>query len=164
MPSMYKLFVAFSLGIGSLAYGLKLLWGPLLYENATASAPIGIYYRTFDQELRKGDYTIVALPLDLPSYGCKKGHLLLKKVAAMPGEAYEITEDGLVVKNASGKPNKTYKIYRSKKLPQLPYGSFVVPEGSLLFLNEPDTSLDSRYLGPIAKEKIVARVSLLIER
>lgn len=159
----YKTFIVFTLGLGVFVYNMNFYWGPLLYENLTTSAPRGIYYKTLDQKLDRGDYAIIALPVDLPAYERKKGYLLLKKAALLAGEKYEITADRLITLDSETRELREYSLVRSKHLPQLAPGSYKVPYKAYLFLNEPENSLDSRYLGPIGKNHVIAKVKLLLD-
>ncbi len=127
-----------------------------LFKNLSPSAPFGIYAMSINQKLSYDDYTIVSLPIDMPSLNVKKGFPLLKKIEGFPGDHYTITKNALFINGRS------YKIYHRKDLPCLRPGNYIVPPGKFLFLNDPDISFDSRYLGPINSRNIIKKVFLLI--
>ena len=141
--------------ISILALGTA-LWGNLLYTNVSPSAPSGIYMATPDQTMTYGDYAVVSCPVDLPELHIPKGYKILKKAAAFPGDTYTVSSTALYT------GGKSYHIFHNANLPRLPLGTFTVPEGTILFLNDPADSLDSRYLGPIPTAFLDKRVTLLL--
>lgn len=130
-------------------------FGPIFYTNSTASAPRGIYLAVPGQ-LSYGDYAIVASPASIPDIHIQQGDLLLKKAAAFPDDTYEMTANRLAVNG------RVYPVYHLPYLPTQPAGSYTVPEGTILFVNDPVISLDSRYFGPIPQANIKKKVMLLI--
>ena len=135
---------------------LHVLIGPLIYTNDTESAPRGVYVVSPDQHLTYGDYVIVHAPVAIPDIKIPYDFRLLKRVAAFPGDTYTVTDDVMATNG------QVYPIYHRPWLPQLPHGTFSVPEGTMLFLNPPIHSLDSRYFGPIASSFVECNVFLLI--
>lgn len=129
--------------------------GPIFYTNSTASAPRGIYL-AIPGQVSYGDYAIVASPASIPDIHIQQGDLLLKKAAAFPGDTYEMTASRLAVNG------RVYPVYHLPYLPVQPAGSYAVPEGTILFLNDPVISLDSRYFGPIPLDNVKHKVLLLI--
>lgn len=134
-------------------------FGPLIYTNETASAPRGIYVVSLNQHLTYGDYVIVHAPVAVPKIHIPKDYLLLKRIAAFQGDTYTVDEQALTV-NRNG---NIYPIYHKPWLPQLSQGKFSVPEGQMLFLNDPAYSLDSRYFGPIPLTAVQKKVVILID-
>jgi len=51
---------------------------------------------------------------------------------------------------------------RRGELPQLEAGTYTIPDGTLLLLNDTDDSFDSRYLGAIESSQIDKKVFLLL--
>lgn len=131
------------------------IFGPILYTNKTVSAPRGIYL-TVPGNVSYGDYAIVASPSSIPAIHIQQGDLLLKKAAAFPGDTYEMTASRLAVNG------RVYPIYHLPYLPTQPAGSYTVPKGTILFVNDPVISLDSRYFGPIPLDNVKHKVMLLI--
>lgn len=129
----------------------------VFYYNSTTSATRGFYMAVPYTTLQKGDYAIVSCPKDYPPLA-KEGALLLKRVEGLPGDTFTVEADSLVLNNES------YPIYHSVSyLPQLPQGTFKVPENMYLFLNAMPYSFDSRYIGPVTEDKIVKKVVLVFD-
>lgn len=135
---------------------LRLVFGPLVYTNDSASAPRGMYIASPNQQIHYGDYVIVHCPQDMPELHVKKGFPMLKKAAGFTGDSYEVTKDAIITHG------RTYPIQHLPYLPQLKPIKTGVPINAMLFLNEPPDSLDSRYLGPISIQNIDKKVFLLI--
>ena len=151
-----KVFVLLLLALIAFFTVLRLACGTLFYVNRTDSAPHGVYIPCIDQRLHAGDYVIVELPLDVPTLHVKKGFPLLKQVHGFAGEAYEITEEALIFKGRS------YPIFHKDGLPHQEEGKYLLPEGKLLLLNEPEDSFDSRYLGVVDEKQVKKKVRLWI--
>lgn len=142
------------------------------YINHTDSAPHGLYLRV-PGELSYGDYAVVQIPIEVTTPGgtTKKDSLLLKKAAAFEGDQYTITNTALQMVTPLPKVDnsdltyiqlRTYPINAANYLPHLKPGTYTVPQEHILFLNDPDGSLDSRYLGPIKKSNITSKVIIIV--
>lgn len=132
------------------------------YINDSDSAPHGVYMARFNIQsedasgarmdlLLKDLYYIVSLPVDVPALDKKAGFNLIKVCRGLPGTPYTVTDNELVL------DGKSYPISDRKGLPHIKPGNYIVPDDTVLFLNDPDTSFDSRYLGPVHR-KYVKRV------
>ena len=150
---IFVLSVIFLTLIGSV---LHLVCGKLLYCNMTNSAVRGLYAAAPDQNLARGDYVIVRLPEGIESLHVDAGFRLLKRVRGFPGESYTVDEEYLRTHDDS------YRIYHKDGLPQLEAGTYTIPDGTLLLLNDTDDSFDSRYLGTIESSQIDKKVFLLL--
>jgi len=129
---------------------------PLVYVNNTKSTAKGIYVREFTGDLYIGGYVIMRLP---KTYGkLQKGSLLLKQVQAFPGDEYIREGNMLLVRS------KRYPLSTDARMPQIPQGKHVVPDGMILLLNERNNSFDGRYIGPVSQDTIVARVRLVFNK
>ena len=129
------------------------------YINESDSAPHGVYMARFNIQsddgsgarmelMLPGFYYLVSLPVDVPALDKKAGLNLIKVCRGLPGTAYTVTETELVM------DGRSYPISGKAGLPHIKPGNYVVPEDAVLFLNDPDTSFDSRYLGPIGRKHI----------
>ena len=150
---IFVLSVIFLTLIGSVLY---LVCGKLLYCNMTNSAVRGLYAAAPNQSLARGDYVIVRLPEGIESLHVDAGFRLLKRVRGFPGESYTVDEEYLRTHDDS------YRIYHKDGLPQLEAGTYTIPDGTLLLLNDTDDSFDSRYLGTIESSQIDKKVFLLL--
>lgn len=150
---IFVLSVIFLILIGSV---LHFVYGKLLYCNMTDSAVRGLYAAAPNQNLARGDYVIVRLPEGIESLHVDAGFRLLKRVRGFPGESYTVDEEYLRTHDDS------YRIYHKDGLPQLEAGTYTIPDGTLLLLNDTDDSFDSRYLGAIESSQIDKKVFLLL--
>ena len=136
---------------------MRMLCGAFLWQNLTDSGPHGIYIYAPDQHLKRGDWCVVNLPMDVLGLNVKKGYKLIKQVRALSGEPYDVTDKELIIHN------KVFPITRADYLPQLQNGRYVVPIKHYLFLNEPVLSFDSRYLGPINADDVQCKVIFIFD-
>ncbi len=144
------LFVLLFFGIFALFHHFI---GLTVYQNLTFSAPRGLYMgsRFGIDDLHVSDYVVITLPRDIGA--AKKGKKLLKQVKGLPGDTFEVTEKFLVLHGHEYPLDRSYK-----SVPQIPLGRHVVPEGKYMFINPVDFSFDCRYMGPLGKSEIVAKV------
>lgn len=131
-------------------------FGKIFYLNTSSSAPEGIYIASINQKMQPNDYAIVSLPVEVPKLHKKAGYPMVKKVAGLQGEHYTVYDEGILFKN------RLYKTFDIQDFPKLLVGTYTIPENTILFLNDPDISFDSRYLGPINKKYVQKKVSLLL--
>ena len=151
-----KIFVLFVISLIVIGSVLHFVCGKLLYCNMTNSAVRGLYAAAPNQNLARGDYVIVRLPEGIESLHVDAGFRLLKRVRGFPGESYTVDEEYLRTHGGS------YRIYHKDGLPQLEAGTYTIPDGTLLLLNDTDDSFDSRYLGTIESSQIDKKVFLLL--
>lgn len=142
-----------------LIIGIAILFaiaGTLFYKNVSPSAPRGIYMIAPNQTLHYGDFVVVSLPMDIPKLNAPKGYPMIKKVQGLPGDSYRVGNNAVEIHG------RKYKIYHIDGLPQKnTVGEHIVPQNQILFLNDPDISFDSRYLGTISTESIEKKVILI---
>ena len=151
-----KIFVLSVICLILIGSVLHFVCGKLLYSNMTYSATRGLYAAAPNQSLARGDYVIVRLPEGIESLHVDAGFRLLKRVRGFPGESYTVDEEYLRTHDDS------YRIYHKEGLPQLEAGTYTIPDGTLLLLNDTDDSFDSRYLGTIESSQIDKKVFLLL--
>lgn len=131
----------------------------IAYLNTTKSAPIGIYLKTSDQELKKDDFVVLETKDRLDIFPIeKKPAYLLKHIVAMPGERYKVTETGLVT--------ETVVLPRTESpsgisLPRLPIGVFQLAIDEYLVANHPTKSYDSRYFGAVPRRELQKVIPLV---
>lgn len=154
--NVLKFIVFFFLLIIIVIACIVVLNGKLFYQNLSESAPCGLYMVSPNQKLEYGDFAIVALPVDVPTLHVKKGFPMLKKIQGFPGDTYTIDDNGTYI---HGNFYKSFQ--RSDLMHRIP-GSYTVPENTILFLNDPEISFDSRYLGPISQDHLIKKVILIV--
>lgn len=131
----------------------------LFYINESDSAPHGVYMARFNIQSEDGSgarmellvsdfYYLVSLPVDVPVLDKKAGFNLIKVCCGLPGTSYIVTDTELVM------DGEHYPISNKTGLPHVKPGKYIVPKDTVLFLNDPDTSFDSRYLGPINRQYV----------
>lgn len=148
-----KIVVLPVIGICILLFLLRCCTGVLFFENRTSSAPRGLYVRSFGKP-GYDDYVVVAMERDVGVL--KKDALLLKRVKGFPGDEYVVREYFVGIRG------QVFRLQQIKGLPRLEKGTYVVPEGELLLLNDTHDSFDSRYLGPVKEDRVQAKVTMLV--
>jgi conjugative transfer signal peptidase TraF len=136
---------------------------PRLVWNASASAPLGLYWLA-GGPVSRGDFVLAALPDSARRLAAERGYLsagvpLVKRVAASGGDTVcavattiTITIDGDAVAARLAADS------RGRPLPAWA-GCQVLRDGEF-FLLMPDVpdSFDSRYFGPVAASSIIGRL------
>lgn len=148
-----KFVIYITLGIILFLLSLRCFSGELFFENRTSSAPQGIYLRSFGR-LSYDDYVIVALDRDVAAL--KEGYLLLKRVKGFPGDVYIVNKRGVTIRG------QFFPAKHLRGIPHLEEGAYIVPKGKCLLLNDSDESFDSRYIGPMGRDRIRAKVKMLL--
>lgn len=135
---------------------------PRLVWNASASAPVGLYWVLPDQPIRRGDMVLATLPDASRQLAAERGYLparvpLVKRVAATAGDTIcaagsDITIAGHVVAarlaaDRQGRPLPAWSGCRT----------LTTNEVFLLMVGEP-ASFDGRYFGPVETSRIIGRL------
>jgi signal peptidase I len=113
------------------------------------------------KEIKRGEVVIFQHP------GYSEKHLLIKRVIGLPGETFEM-KDGFVYINDE-KPDEPY--IQNNILTQEIKGGILKenvkytlePDSYILLGDNREQSTDSRYFGPIGKDKIVGRAMLVYQ-
>ena len=141
----------------------QIVWLPSSRRRQPCSRPIpflALYFIPTGRHRRRAASTLPYPPVKLrrlcyrrvagidTGYPYTARRFAAKKAAAFPGDTYEMTASRLAVNG------RVYPVYHLPYLPTQPAGSYAVPEGTILFLNDPVISLDSRYFGPIPQANI----------
>lgn len=129
----------------------RLIW------NATASAPIGLYWLQIEP-FNRGDLVLASAPDSVASLADERHYLprgvpLVKRIAALAGDTVcahdrEIQINGQVVakgldRDAKGRPMPTWT------------GCRVLTNDVLLLMPEHPDSFDGRYFGPVSATQII---------
>jgi conjugative transfer signal peptidase TraF len=134
---------------------------PLLVWNASASVPIGLYSVQSIGKIAVTDLVVARHPEVLQSWLAErrylaKGALLIKRVAALPGQRVcrngrAVTVDGIDMAVAQERD------HAGRPLPVWS-GCLSVASGQVFLLNwDEPSSLDGRYFRTISSEKLIGR-------
>jgi conjugative transfer signal peptidase TraF len=134
---------------------------PLLVWNASASAPIGLYAVRPLGALSIADLVVARPPEHLAEWLAARGYLpkgalLIKRVAALPGQKVcranlTISVNGSVVAEANARD------HAGRDLPRWS-GCFTLRPGDVFLLNwDHPASLDGRYFGALPVDAVVGR-------
>lgn len=137
----------------------------LLFFNFTYSAPRGVYVTAWDQRIQVGDYLILVPPEEWQPYLYGRqwttAKYLLKRVAALPGSKYRITDNWMMMDD-----HRAYifdKDPDNLPLPHLVNGDYDVPENNFLLVSwDVANSFDSRYFGPVNSKFVKKKVLPLL--
>lgn len=154
--------------------GIALLFLPLLfmcnfetglYINVTASEPIGIYRAVSYQELKYGDYVVFDVPdsaaIAVERGWMREGQRMLKKVYALPGDTYQITDEEILVKGSTAGPVFD-RDREGEALPKL-RGDFTVRADYFLpIASRKPNSFDGRYFGDVPQSLIIKKVEPIL--
>ncbi len=159
---------------GLLGTGLLVFFLPVLIATGTPfmwltthSLPWGIYRRTHET-IERGRLVHFCLPEFFARYALERGYVhggwcpgatqeLVKMVAAVAGDAVQITEDSVSV---NGTPIPNTPVYATDSRGRVhhiwrPEGEFMVPDGQVFVVsNFHPRSWDSRYFGCLRLSEI----------
>lgn len=150
-----KCFICGITGFLAVIVVLTVFVKPLSF-NTSPSAPRGVYLVLPSFGYHYGDFALVSCPADYPPLA-KNGDTLLKKIQGFPGDTYTVSDKEVIINNRS------YPIFIADHLPHQTPGVYVVPEETVLCLNDPEISFDSRYIGPISKSNLKHRVIQILD-
>lgn len=156
--------VALGTGIGMAA--LLIAPSPRLVWNASASAPIGLYWR-HDGRVGRGDLALVAAPPHVRDFAAARGYLaagvpLLKRIVALSGD--QICADSRTVfVNGEAVAERREADSRGRPMPVWTGCRILSDEVFLLMADVPD-SFDGRYFGPVPQTAVIGPLSPLWTR
>lgn len=139
---------------------------PFLVWNASASAPIGLYWVGAQDDLRRGDMVIAWLPERHRMFAAKRQYLplnvpIVKRIAAIPGDR-ACAFGSVIFVNFERVASRRSNDRQGRKLPWW-RGCMTLRDGaSLLLMDDPD-SFDGRYFGPTARGDLVGKATLIWE-
>lgn len=134
-----------------------------LIYNASASAPIGLYWLD-TQPVKRDDYVLVRVPERVRNLVEERGYLppdvpLLKRVVGMKGDRIcrrgeEIFVNELVVVTAKRRDGQ------GREMPMW-HGCHILTKQTVFLLQEHPQSFDGRYFGPVDRRLIIGRATRL---
>ena len=150
------------LSVGALALPPALHPMPRLIWNASASAPIGLYWANPSGAIRRGDLVLATPPDAAQRLAAERGYLpvgvpLVKRVAAITGDL--VCVDGGEVRLAGHRVARTLAADREDRLLRSWDECRSLRDGEVfLLMAEVPASFDSRYFGPIEASQIIGRL------
>jgi len=134
---------------------------PRFVLNVTDSLPHGIYYVSKRSTYSRGDIVCFPIPAEVEPMvtgrgWLKKGHLMMKPIAALPGDEVCLNGSSLSINNEQ-KGNIRSVASEGRPLPRYAHCG-PLGDDELFVANAADSkSFDSRYFGPIPKDEIKGR-------
>jgi conjugative transfer signal peptidase TraF len=135
---------------------------PRLVWNASASAPLGLYWVARDRSLERGDFVLAWPPEEASALAAARGYLpatvpLVKRIAAVADDVVCVNSGIVVINNrvaaetllidGEGRPLPAWNGCRTLQAGEV----FLLMEGV-------QASFDGRYFGPVTTAAIVGRL------
>jgi conjugative transfer signal peptidase TraF len=135
---------------------------PLLVWNATASAPVGLYFRRASSALNKNDLVLVSPPVRVAALAAERGYLpmhvpLIKRAAAISGDMI-CAQGNTVWLNGKVLLRRRKMDEKGRTLPQWSGCSRLGSSDVFLAMASVRDSFDGRYFGPISTSNIVGHL------
>lgn len=135
--------------------------GSCLLWNATASLPLGLYWRLREPTTRRGDLVSFPVPEGVRALVSERGYLpagslLVKPIAASAGDRV-CSRDGTLIINDEVFGNVLTTDREGRALP-MDKTCGVLPPGQIYVASRTPGSFDSRTFGPVEVSDLQARV------
>lgn len=134
---------------------------PVLVWNGSGSAPRGFYRPALKDDLAIGTWVLVRAPDWAQALAAARRYMpanvpLIKKIAAMPGDTVcranrSITRNGRVIAIALERD------HNGRALPHW-NGCRRLGPGAVFVINNPPHSFDSRYFGPVGRDRVIEEI------
>jgi conjugative transfer signal peptidase TraF len=144
---------------------LEIVWNPkpLLVWNVTASAPIGLYRRSF-LTVERAAWVLISPPRQAHILAAQRGYLplnvpMVKRIAALSGDMVCRTNSTVTVNGTA----RAIALSRDSRGGELPVwqGCERLNDNQIFVLNTPSASFDSRYFGVVPRANIIERITPL---
>lgn len=137
---------------------------PFLVWNASASAPIGLYWVGSKNDLRPGDMVIAWVPEHHRMLAAKRHYLpanvpIVKRIAATSGDQICAVGHAVFVNSERVATRRSYD-RMDRKLPWWS-GCETLRHGAMLLLMDHPNSFDGRYFGPTSRADLVGKARLI---
>jgi len=136
---------------------------PLLVWNVTASAPIGLYRRSF-ATVERAAWVLITPPRQAHILAAQRGYLplnvpMVKQIAALSGDTVCRTNSTVTV-NGTLRATALSQDSKGRVLPVW-QGCEHLSDGQIFVLTAPSASFDSRYFGAVPRANIIERIEPL---
>lgn len=154
------------LGIGLLGASLQQHERPLLVWNASSSVPIG-FYLVLARHSRVGDYVLFGLSADIQHFAERRGYItrstpLLKQIVAVEGQRVcrfgglvTVRRQRVIVALQADRVGRPLPVWR---------GCRRLSSRKVFLLGSDLESFDSRYFGPVDRDRIIGAAIPIITR
>ena len=162
---MRRLALSALIGLVVIGCVLELVWNPnpLLVWNATASAPVGLYRRSFSNAERAA-WVLINPPDQARILAAQRGYLALnvpmvKRIAAILGDTVCRTKSIVTINGVV----RAIALSHDSKGRALPVwqGCERLNNSQVFVLTTPSASFDSRYFGVVPRANIIERIEPL---
>jgi len=149
------------LGLAALGFAVLAEPAPRLIWNASASAPVGLYWVSRTAPAR-GDLVLAELPLDVRRLAADRGYLpedvpLVKRLAAIAGDVVCAVGDAVFV-NGRHIANRRERDPSGRVLPRWTGCRVLAADEVFLLMTSVSGSFDGRYFGPVWRARIIGRL------
>jgi len=160
-------FFLVGLGAGLVLGSAMLPPTPRLLWNASASAPIGLYWVSPDAPVMTGDMVVARLPEPFRALAAARRYLprnvpVVKRVAAEPGDEVCTLGDQVFVNGRAVARRKTVDA-AGRTMPSW-HGCRMLRRQQLFLLMDNPDSFDGRYIGVSEGTDLIGRAKLLWRR
>lgn len=160
-PRPRRLLALAGLGLAALGFAMFAEPAPRVVWNASASAPLGLYWISYAAPAR-GDLVLAELPPDARRLADERGYLpagipLVKRVAAQGGDTVCADDETVSI---NGRP-VAVRLARDRLGLALPAwtGCRALAEDELfLLIADAPGSFDGRYFGPVQRTAVMGRL------
>jgi conjugative transfer signal peptidase TraF len=162
---MRRLLLSTIGGLVVVGCALEIAWNPkpVLVWNVTASAPIGLYRRSFSSP-KRADWVLITPPRQAHILAARRGYLplnvpMVKRIAALSGDTVCRTNNTVTV-NGTVRAIALSRDSRGRVLPVW-QGCERLNDNQTFVLTAPSASFDSRYFGVVPRANIIERIEPL---
>jgi len=148
-------------GLGCVGFAMLVRPAPLLLWNASASAPVGLYWVITRAPIQRGDMVLVRAPKSIRDLAAERGYLplavpLVKRVAALTGDTvcaagHDLSIDGKWV------ASRLERDHLGRSLPNWD-GCHRLDDELFPLMADVPTSFDGRYFGPVPMSAVIGRL------
>jgi conjugative transfer signal peptidase TraF len=135
---------------------------PRLVWNASASAPLGLYWVARSEGLSRGEFVLAELPDSARKLAAERGYLpervpLVKRIAALSGD--RVCAVGTTISiNDHAVAERLKTDSRGRELPAWEGCRLLQSDEVFLLMAGVPDSFDGRYFGPVARAAIIGKL------
>jgi conjugative transfer signal peptidase TraF len=149
------------LGLAALGFATLAEPAPRLVWNASASAPVGLYWVSRSAPAR-GDLVLATLPPDARRLAAERGYLpvgvpLVKRLVAVSGDVVCAVGDAVFI-NGRHVAKRRERDPSGRALPRWTGCRVLAADEVFLLMAGVSGSFDGRYFGPVRRARIIGRL------